>query len=283
MTETPSNKKNLLQNLDQTIQDTQARTVDFFDNTFLGDKRSLEEIKQNRQEIRDKGIAKRKKIDEKLKKTTTSKVIRGTLTGPLKAVNETVEFVDDIYDYAVGNPYDNNELIDLQALGLEVKGDKEDWAYTVPQAITQFLLPAGVLSKTLKGTKLVGMGNAWTRNAVAGFITDAVVQDPYEENLFNMIDKHPRLASPISDLLKAKTAEEIGVAEARFRQASGGLLAGEALTALGLGVKAIKKTPELYERVINRLSRRDEILMTDNVVDNLGVKLLMILIFLTKL
>ena len=270
MTETPSNKKNLLQNLDQTIQDTQARTVDFFDNTFLGDKRSLEEIKQNRQEIRDKGIAKRKKIDEKLKKTTTSKVIRGTLTGPLKAVNETVEFVDDIYDYAVGNPYDNNELIDLQALGLEVKGDKEDWAYTVPQAITQFLLPAGVLSKTLKGTKLVGMGNAWTRNAVAGFITDAVVQDPYEENLFNMIDKHPRLASPISDLLKAKTAEEIGVAEARFRQATGGLLAGEALTALGLGVKAIKKTPELYERVINRLSRRDEILMTDNVVDNLG-------------
>ena len=270
MTETPSNKKNLLQNLDQTIQDTQARTVDFFDNTFLGDKRSLEEIKQNRQEIRDKGIAKRKKIDEKLKKTTTSKVIRGTLTGPLKAVNETVEFVDDIYDFTVGNPYDNNELIDLQALGLEVKGDKEDWAYTVPQAITQFLLPAGVLSKTLKGTKLVGMGNAWTRNAVAGFITDAVVQDPYEENLFNMIDKHPRLATPISDLLKAKTPEEIGVAEARFRQATGGLLAGEALTALGLGVKAIKKTPELYERVINRLSRRDEILMTDNVVDNLG-------------
>jgi len=270
MTETPSNKKNLLQNLDQTIQDTQARTVDFFDNTFLGDKRSLEEIKQNRQEIRDKGIAKRKKIDEKLKKTTTSKVIRGTLTGPLKAVNQTVEFVDDIYDFTVGNPYDNNELIDLQALGLEVKGDKEDWAYTVPQAITQFLLPAGVLSKTLKGTKLVGMGNAWTRNAVAGFITDAVVQDPYEENLFNMIDKHPRLATPISDLLKAKTPEEIGVAEARFRQATGGLLAGEALTALGLGVKAIKKTPELYERVINRLSRRDEILMTDNVVDNLG-------------
>ena len=76
MTETPSNKKSFLQNLDQTIQDTQARTVDFFDNTFLGDKRSLEEIKQNRQEIRDKGIAKRKKIDEKLKKTTTSKVIR---------------------------------------------------------------------------------------------------------------------------------------------------------------------------------------------------------------
>ncbi len=227
-------------------------------------------FRKNRQEAGKKFREKLKKNEEIIKQTTTSKVIRGALTGPLKAVNETVEFVDDIYDYAVGNPYDNNELIDLQALGLEIKGDKEDWAYTVPQAITQFLLPAGVISKGLKGTKLVGMGNAWARNAVAGFVTDAVVQDPYEENLFNMIDKHPRLATPISELLKAKTPEEISVAEARFRQATGGLLAGEALTALGLGVKAMKKTPELYERVIKRLSRRDEILMTDNVVDNLG-------------
>ena len=270
MTETPSNKKGFLGNLDQTIQDTQAKTVDFFDNALKGDKRTLEEIKKNRQRIRNEGIAKRKEIDTDLKKTKTSKVIRGALSGPLKAVNETVEFVDDIYDYAVGNPYDNNELINLQALGLEIKGDKEDWAYTMPQAITQFLLPAGVIGKGLKGTKLVGMNNAWARNALAGFITDAVVQDPYEENLFNMIDKHPRLATPISDLLKAKTQEEIGVAEARFRQASGGLVAGEALTAFGVGVKAIKKTPELYERIIKRLARRDEILMTDNVVDNLG-------------
>ena len=236
----------------------------------MTDSNPIARFRKNRQEAGKKFREKLKKNEEIIKQTTSSKVIRGALSGPLKAVNETVEFVDDIYDYAVGNPYDNNELIDLQGLGLEIKGDKEDWAYTVPQAITQFLLPAGVISKGLKGTKLVGMGNAWARNAVAGFVTDAVVQDPYEENLFNMIDKHPRLASPISDLLKAKTAEEIGVAEARFRQATGGLLAGEALTALGLGVKAIKKTPELYERVINRLSRRDEILMTDNVVDNLG-------------
>ena len=234
----------------------------------------LSKFNQERQERNEKFRASQKELSKKLKQTKTSKVIRGALSGPLKAVNETVEFVDDIYDYAVGNPYDNNELIDLQALGLEIKGDKEDWAYTVPQAITQFLLPAGVISKGLKGTKLVGMNNAWVRNAFAGFITDAVVQDPYEENLFNMIDKHPRLGGVITDVLKAKTPEEIGVADARFRQAASGLVAGEALTALGLGVKAIKKTPELYERVIKRLSRRDEILMTDNVVDNLGDEIL---------
>ena len=114
------------------------------------------------------------------------------------------------------------------------------------------------------------MNNAWARNALAGFVTDAVVQDPYEENLFNMIDNHTRLATPISEVLKSKTPEEVSVAEARFKQATGGLLFGEALTTFGLGIKAIKKTPELYERVIKRLSKRDEILMTDNVVDNLG-------------
>ena len=236
----------------------------------MTDSNPIARFRRDRQEAGKEFREKLKKGGEQIKQTTTSKVVRGALSGPLKAVNETVEFVDDIYDFAAGNPYDNNELIDLQALGLEIIGDKEDWAYTVPQAITQFLLPAGAISKGLKGTKLVGMNNAWTRNALAGFITDAVVQDPYEENLFNMIDKHPRLATPISELLKAKTPEEIGVAEARLRQAGGGLLAGEALTAFGLGIKGLKKTPELYERVIKRLSRRDEILMTDNVVDNLG-------------
>ena len=180
MTETPSNKKGFFENLDQTIQDTQAKTVDFFDNTFAGDKRSLEEIKENRQNIRDKGKAKKEEIDSKLKKTKASKVIRGTISGPLKAINETVEFVDDIYDYAAGNPYDNNELIDLKGLGLEIQGDKEDWTYTLPQAVSQFLLPQGLIGRGLKATKLAGMNNAWTRNALAGFITDAVVQDPFE-------------------------------------------------------------------------------------------------------
>ena len=122
----------------------------------------------------------------------------------------------------------------------------------------------------IKATKLAGMNNAWTRNALAGFITDAVVQDPFEENLFNMIDKHPGLASPISELLKSKTKDEISVAEARLRQAGGGFIAGEALTVLGLGIKGIKKVPDVFKRITKRLSRRDEILMTDDVVDNLG-------------
>ena len=99
----------------------------------MTDSNPIARFRRDRQEAGKEFREKLKKGGEQIKQTTTSKVIRGALSGPLKAVNETVEFVDDIYDYAVGNPYDNNELIDLQALGLEIKGDKEDWAYTVPQ------------------------------------------------------------------------------------------------------------------------------------------------------
>ena len=84
----------------------------------------LKKFRDERQEAGKKFRENQKKRGEQIKQTTTSKVIRGALSGPLKAVNETVEFVDDIYDFAAGNPYDNNELIDLQALGLEIKGDK---------------------------------------------------------------------------------------------------------------------------------------------------------------
>ena len=181
--------------------------------------------------------------------TPGMRMTRGALSGPLKAINETVEFFDDIYDSWQGNPYDNNDLIDLKSIGLEQPGDKEDWIYTVPQGITQFLLPMGLASKGLKGT----ISNPWVRNAVAGFITDYIVQDPFEENLFNLLDKHPNLSSPVTELLKAKTQEEIIAAEGRLRQASSGLIFGEALTVFGMTIKGIRKSPEISKRILRRL------------------------------
>ena len=144
----------------------------------------------------------RKKAEEagkELKQTTASKVLRGAISCPIKAINETVETVDDVYDYFAGNPYDNNDLIDIGKLGLEVEGDKEDWKYTVPQAVTQFLLPMGLVGGATRNV----ITNPWARGAVAGFITDAVVQDPYEENLFNMLDEHPTLLGPVTEVIKA--------------------------------------------------------------------------------
>ena len=247
-----------------------AKFRDWIDNKFQGDQRTLDQIIEERRKLRNKGIEQRKEQFAEISKTTPSKITRGLISGPIKAINETVEFGDDIYDYFAGNPYDNNDLIDLKGIGLEVKGDKEDWTYTIPQAVTQFLLPMGLASGATRNV----ITNPWARGAVAGFITDAVVQDPYEENLFNMLDKHPRFASPVTEILKAKTPEEIGVAEARLRQATGGTLTGEIATGVVLGVRALKKAPkEVQERILKRLINDENtrlVYAASDDIDNLG-------------
>ena len=225
---------------------------------------------ENRQKAGEEYRQQAKEAGDRIKQTTASKVLRGAISGPIKAVNEAVEFGDDIYDYFAGNPYDNNDLIDIGKLGLEVEGDKEDWTYTVPQAVTQFLLPMGLVS----GATRKAITNPWARNLLAGAVTDAVVQDPYEENLFNMLDKVPWLASPVTEILKAKTEEEIGVAEARLRQTGGGALLGETVTGVALGLKQLKKAPKaVQERILKRLMNDENTRLvhaTSDNIDNLG-------------
>ena len=239
----------------------------------MADKNLIEktvDFYNQRQEAGDEYRQQAKEAGDRIKQTTASKVLRGAISGPIKAVNEAVEFGDDIYDYFAGNPYDNNDLIDIGKLGLEVEGDKEDWTYTVPQAITQFLLPMGLVS----GATRKAITNPWTRNLLAGAVTDAVVQDPYEENLFNMLDKVPWLASPVTEILKAKTEEEIGVAEARLRQTGGGALLGETVTGVALGLKQLKKAPKaVQERILKRLMNDENTRLvhaTSDNIDNLG-------------
>ena len=239
----------------------------------MADKNLIEktvDFYNQRQEAGEEYRQQAKEAGDRIKQTTASKVLRGAISGPIKAVNEAVEFGDDIYDYFAGNPYDNNDLIDIGKLGLEVEGDKEDWTYTVPQAVTQFLLPMGLVS----GATRKAITNPWSRNLLAGAVTDAVVQDPYEENLFNMLDKVPWLASPVTEILKAKTEEEIGVAEARLRQTAGGALLGETVTGVALGVKALKKAPKaVQERILKRLMNDENTRLvhaTSDNIDNLG-------------
>jgi len=225
----------------------------------------LARFRRDRQEAGEEFREKLKKGGEQIKQTKTSKVIRGAISGPIKAINETIEFVDDIKDYVKGNPYDNNDFFPLQNTFLETEDDQDDPFYKIPQAVTQFLLPMGLISK---GLSKAGMANVWARNALSGFVADTVVQDPLEENLFNMLDNHPRLESPITEILK--TDEDASVAENRLRQAGGGFLAGEVVTALGLGIKGLKKSPELVDRIVKRLDERKKIKVNDFTTDNLG-------------
>jgi len=258
-----------LSSVSKFINKSQAGVVDFFDNKFLGDQRSFEEILENRSRIINEAKEKNEKISEEITKTKTSQVVRGAITGPLKAINETVEFADDIYDYLAGNPYDNNDLIDYSYFEREDDGA----FFQIPQAITQFLLPMGIFSKGLKGIK-----NPWTRNLVAGFLTDFVVEDPYEQNLYNMVDEYEGALEPVIDVLKMpasvfKADDDISPIEARFRKAFGGAVIGEVLTGLSVALKGFRNSP-LAPKIISTLERKRKLKFKDLGIDEAGNELL---------
>ena len=262
-------QKSFTPNLDQNIFKTQAKVVDFFDNKFLGNQRSFEEILENRSRIANEGVKKREETNKQITKTATSQVIRGAITGPLRAINETVEFADDIYDYLAGNPYDNNDLIDTSNFEREDDGA----FYQIPQAITQFLLPMGIFTKGLKGIK-----NPWTRNLVAGFLTDFVVEDPFEQNLYNMVDSYEGMLEPVVDILKMpasifKAEDDISPIEARLRKAFGGAVIGEALTGLSVGLKAFRNS-RLAPEALRTLEAKQRLKFKDLGIDQAGNELL---------
>ena len=251
------------------IHKSNAGIVDFFDNKFLGDQRSFEEILENRSRIFNEDKEKKEEISEELTKTKTSQVIRGAITGPLKAINETVEFADDIYDYLAGNPYDNNDLIDYSYFEREDDGA----FFYIPQAITQFLIPMGIFNKGLKFIK-----NPWTRNLIAGFLTDFIVEDPYEQNLYNMVDEYEGALEPIIDIFKMpasifKAEEDISPIEARLRKAFGGAVIGEVLTGLSVALKGFRNSP-LAPRILSTLERKRKLKFKDLGIDEAGNELL---------
>lgn len=258
-----------LSSVSKVINKSQAGVVDFFDNKFLGDQRSFEEILENRSRIRNEAEEKRQDVSEEITKTASSQVVRGAITGPLKAINETVEFADDIYDYIAGNPYDNNDLIDYSYFEREDDGA----FFQIPQAITQFLLPMGIFSKGLKGIK-----NPWTRNLVAGFLTDFVVEDPYEQNLYNMVDEYEGALEPIIDVFKMpasifKADDDISPIEARLRKGFGGAAIGEVLTGLSVALKGFRNSP-LAPKMLATLERKRKLKFKDLGIDEAGNELL---------
>ena len=258
-----------LSSLSKNINKAQAGVVDFFDNRFLGNQRSFDEILENRSRIRNEAKEKQEKVSEEITKTKASQVVRGAITGPLKAINETVEFADDIYDYLAGNPYDNNDLIDYSYFEREDDGA----FYQIPQAITQFLLPMGIFSKGLKGIK-----NPWTRNLIAGFLTDFVVEDPYEQNLYNMVDSYEGALEPVVDVLKMpasifKADDDISPIEARLRKAFGGAVLGEVLTGLSVALKGFRNSP-LAPKILQTLEAKRKLKFKDLGIDEAGNELL---------
>jgi len=131
----------------------------------------------------------------------------------------------------------------------------------------------GIFSKGLKGIK-----NQWTRNLIAGFLTDFVVEDPYEQNLYNMVDSYEGALEPVVDVLKMpasifKADDDISPIEARLRKAFGGAVIGEVLTGLSVALKGFRNSP-LAPKILQTLEAKRKLKFKDLGIDEAGNELL---------
>jgi hypothetical protein len=100
----------------------------------------------------------------------------------------------------------------------------------VSQFVTGFI-PAAKALAPLKGGAIV-------KAAGAGAIADAIVFDPHEDRLSNLIESQPALANPVTQFLAAKP--EDSEAAGRFKNALEGLGLGMATEAMFAAVRGIK-------------------------------------------
>tara|TARA_R100000353_G_scaffold128311_2_gene91082 strand:- start:2795 stop:7216 length:4422 start_codon:yes stop_codon:yes gene_type:complete len=193
------------------------------------------------------------KNKKELQTSLVGKIIGGLIHGRIESVNELYNFGDDVLDLVMGDLYDSQRADDFDLIGFkeghtnygfkigvreQYKEEADDGllsAYGLSKTISQWIIPTGLLAKSLKK-----IGVKRFRYAIAGSITDAALTDPYDENFFNMIEDDLSLAHPILDFL---TAPETGESEVedrirgRIMSLVQGLVVGEGV--FGKGVPAV--------------------------------------------
>ena len=215
-------------------------------------------------------VEKAKKTQEELfvgKTEEDKQFFRAVGAGIFDIPNE----IKHISDWAQGNPYDPNELIDLKVLGLEKEGDKDDAFYQITKFSSGFLIPYlgfskalgkinGIKALGLEGVKHIDKVATGARWFTAGGAADFVAIDAYDENLFNFLAgiKNPivnnSFVKPIFEYLEAPEKPEEGdpdnYGEAKLKQFFAGTVFGEAvgLTATG----AIKAAPILKKGIAEK-------------------------------
>ena len=172
--------------------------------------------------------------------------------------------IKHISDWAQGNPYDPNELIDLKALGLEKEGDKDDAFYQMSKFSSGFLVPYvgfskalgkinGIRALGLEGVKHIDKVATGAKWFTAGGAADFVAIDAYDQNLFNFLAgvENPIVnngfTKPFFEFLSAperpKEGDPDNYGEAKLKQFFAGTVFGE---TVGLTATAgIKGAPIL--------------------------------------
>ncbi len=282
MTQTPSNKKDKkndpiikgLEKVDNALKESAAKTVDFFDNTFLGDKRSLDEIKANREQIIQNSKGKIRELQDKYAETLgpVGDVSRGFFSIVPGLVNSTNNQIRGYLSTIKGNPYEPEDLINLEALGLKRPGDENKLGYSLTYGFGKALVGLNLASKGLKGA---GLKNEPLRFFASGQLADAVAFTPYEENIYDLLNKWKPIRNDFFEHCSAAD-EDLPFIEAKLRQQYCMGLAGE---VLGLGGRAVGKiaggAKELIETApdttsaLKGLFAEETVKKADNMIEGL--------------
>jgi|TARA_B100001939_G_scaffold153294_1_gene132425 hypothetical protein len=286
MTQTPSNQsKNKpiikgLEPLDEAIQDFSAKTVDFFDNRFFGDKRTLKEIKDNRNKILQDARNKRKEFQNEYQKNlgVAGDIYRGFVSVPFGLTNNINNQIKGYFSTITGNPYEEEDLIDLEALGLQRPGDENRLGYDLTYNFGKAFVGFNVSNKLLRGVgKKYKIGplkdNLTIRSFAAGNLADAVAFSPYESNLYDLANKWKPIRNDFFEHCSAAD-KDVPFIEAKLRQQYCMGLAGEALgqagriggKVIGAGSELIKTAPETTS-ALRGLFSEETIKKADNLID----------------
>ena len=192
-------------------------------------------------------------------------MLKGVGEGAVKAVEETAQF-----GYDVVNWFDD-------VTGLDAIADRDfdfvpEWLETETGAgkavsgISRFLTGFVGAGKVLKAAKIAGqitkLGKAakYIQPMAQGALTDAIVYDPHEERLSNLLVQFPMLDNPVTQFLAADETD--GKAEGRFKNALEGMALGgitDGIFALAKGLKRGKFAKTAEEFLENTVKTSDEI------------------------
>lgn len=167
--------------------------------------------------------------------------------GARDAVQETLDFTHEagawleerfpLGSLSGGNyPEENPLVIPGSTTSQTMAGD-------VSRSLTQALVGFIGAGKFLKGAQILqGTGKATTvaRAFTAGAAGDAVVFDPYESRLSNLIQASPTLSNPLTEYLASE--EDDSAAEGRLKNALEGVILGGAFEGIFRVAKLVKAT-----------------------------------------
>tara|TARA_R100000697_G_scaffold1668_1_gene3780 strand:- start:98 stop:4426 length:4329 start_codon:yes stop_codon:yes gene_type:complete len=205
-----------------------------------------EKLAENKRKYADS----KKQMEEnkkKLQKSVTGDIIRGLINGRIASINELYEFGDDVLDLVMGDLYNSERPADFDLIGYKegstnfgfqspIGGEFEDdegAVYGISKAISQWIIPTGLVAKSLKK-----IGLKKFRYAIAGGVVDASLTDPYDANFFDFIENRFDIANPVLDFLTVpeEDADEYEKAARRLTAVMQGLVVGEGLIGKGLPV-----------------------------------------------